>query len=433
VNLDAMRRSARRLTNLVQQPKAASWYRISNDASGPTRVDIYDEIGGGGWFSTGVTAVDFIAELAQITGDIEVHLNSPGGDVFDGLAIYNSLAQRPGKVTTIVDGLAASAASFIAMAGTTRVISPGAMMMIHEASGLCVGNAGDMRETAELLDKVSENIASIYSAHSGRADGWRDAMKAETWYTADEAVAAGLAHRVAERPAEGALTAAAAWDLTAFARVPERLRNAAQQKPQAPAGDGESAEGMQCPACQEPNEADANYCDQCGAKMASGDGAAARVGATVLGVESTPIVARALPVHHTATVDEPWDGPAAVAAMPNDDEVLEYCHAWQSAEAAAMPHREHDDDADDQKANYKFPHHKGKGAPANLPACRNGLARLANADIPDLDRAGVKAHLQAHLDDAKSTDDSTQDHAGLPGWLHDTAPVPAWLNSVKEA
>src|SRR6266581_4287862 len=99
----AMSRSVRRLTNLVQQPQAGSWYKvIRNDAGGPTRVDIYDEIGGS-WLFGGVSAVDFVNELAQINGDIEVHINSPGGDVFDGLAIYNSLAQRPGNVTTIVD------------------------------------------------------------------------------------------------------------------------------------------------------------------------------------------------------------------------------------------------------------------------------------------------------------------------------------------
>lgn len=108
----------------------------------------------------------------------------------------------------------------------------------------------------------------------------------------------------------------------------------------------------------------------------------------------------AIAVHHTATENSAWDGPAAVAAMPNDDEVLEYCHAWQSAEAASEEHEEGDDDADDQKGSYKFPHHRTKGGPANIPACHNGLARLAGADIPDADRAGVRAHLQAHIDDA---------------------------------
>jgi hypothetical protein len=123
-----------------------------------------------------------------------------------------------------------------------------------------------------------------------------------------------------------------------------------------------------------------------------------------------PLADKALPVHHTGTVDEKWDGPAAVAAMPNDDTVLEYCFAWQSDEAAALPHREDDDDADDQKASYKFPHHKAKGGPANVNACNNGLARLAGADVPDADRAGIEAHLRAHLKDAGHGEDA-DDHA----------------------
>jgi ATP-dependent Clp endopeptidase proteolytic subunit ClpP len=404
VNPDVMRRSVRRLTNLVQQPQAGGWYRVvRNDAGGPTRVDIYDEIGGS-WLFGGVSAVDFVNELAQINGDIEVHINSPGGDVFDGLAIYNSLAQRPGNVTTIIDGLAASAASFIAQAGKVRMIAPGAMMMIHDAAGMCMGNASDMRELADLLDKVSDNLASIYADHSGRADGWRDAMRAETWYTADEAVAAGLAHRVAERPAEAALAAVASFDLSVYAHVPDRLQNKAPQAAVAPPAEAPKAQPVQ-------------------------------------GVESMPVTAKALPVHHTATVDEPWDGPAAVAAMPNDDTVLEYCFAWQSDEAAAAPHKEGDDDADDKKSSYKFPHHKDKGGPANLAACRNGLARLEGSSIPEGDKAGVKAHLQAHLDDANKDDGDeggdgkgTQNHAGLPGWLaNDTTSFPAWLNPAKEA
>lgn len=202
------------------------WYRIVNTAPGPARVDIYDEIGAG--LLGGVSAAGFTAELAAIKGDLEVHINSPGGNVFDGIAIYNALAQRPGRVTTVVDGLAASAASFIAQAGKTREIAPGAMVMVHDAMGLCVGNAADMRETADLLGKASGNLASIYAAHTGRPEGgWRDAMRAETWYTAQEAVDAGLADRLAERPVSpDALAVAAKFDLSIYARVPDWLRNA---------------------------------------------------------------------------------------------------------------------------------------------------------------------------------------------------------------
>lgn len=424
---EAMTRSMRRLTNLVQQPQATGgWYRVlRNDAgTGPTRIDIYDEIGGGGWFFGGVSAIDFVNELAQINGDIEVHINSPGGDVFDGLAIYNSLAQRAGNVTTVVDGLAASAASFIAMAGKTRMICPGAMMMIHEASGVCLGNAADMRETADLLDKVSENLAGIYADRSGRADGWRDAMRAETWYTADEAVAAGLAHRLAERPEQDALAAVARFDLSLFAHAPEGLRNSARL----------AAEGGRTGAEQPPALviSIADILD---------DATVARLRAAVgqAGPDAPEVRAEALPVHHTATEDSAWDGPAAVAAMPNDASVLRYCHAWQdSASDDGTSESEGDGDADDQKSSYKFPHHRTKGGPANLAACRNGLARLEGSSIPEGDKAGVRAHLQAHLDDANKSDGdggSTDNHAeGLPAWLHtDSAPLPAWLADAKEA
>lgn len=104
----------------------------------------------------------------------------------------------------------------------------------------------------------------------------------------------------------------------------------------------------------------------------------------------------AMPVHHTAVVDEPWDGPAAVAAMPDNAATLRYCHAWMDSSG--------DDTA---KGTYKFPHHKTKGGPANLAACRNGLARLDGASIPSGDVAGVRAHLQAHLDDAKKSAERT--------------------------
>ncbi len=192
------------------------WYKIGNTAEGtPTQVNIFDEIS---WW--GISAQEFVDELAGIDGPVEVHINSPGGDAFDGITIYNALAARPG-VTTVVDGVAASAASVIAMAGQTRVMSPGSMMMIHDALALCIGNAADMRETAALLDKVSDNIAAVYAAHTGTAAAdWRKAMVAEGWYTAQEAVDAGLAHKLASRPGAGAEPGSepeAAFDRSVFA------------------------------------------------------------------------------------------------------------------------------------------------------------------------------------------------------------------------
>lgn len=197
------------------------WYRVQNAGAGPTQVNIFDEIS---WW--GISAQQFIEEIALIDGDLEVHINSPGGDAFDGIAIYNALAARQG-VTTVADGLVASAASVIFMAGQQRIAAPGSMVMIHDALALCIGNAADMRDTAVLLDKVSDNIASVYASHTSTpvAD-WRKAMVAEGWYTAQEAVDAGLAHKLAERPAGDAAAAEAALDRSVFARWQGQVTNA---------------------------------------------------------------------------------------------------------------------------------------------------------------------------------------------------------------
>ncbi len=543
------------------------WYRIvkAQAPDVPTQVMVYDEIGY--W---GVSAQDFINEMKNVTGPVDLHLNSPGGEVFDGLAIYQYLAGR-GDVTTYVDSLAASIASVIAMAGTEIVIGRNASMMIHDGFGLCIGNAADMREQANLLDRVSDNIADVYAARTGKPkDHWRDLMLAESWFFGQEAVDAGLADRLAKTPArpqpdesrpDDAKTTAAHFDLSVFRNTPDRLKTAAVNTdtrvdvdlapgnavdqlleqirdhlrihghtpgpaPAAEPADDTPGQGAGTRPADEPpppttqphdeapeptgrgfsvpaggpmdaipadafrdwlnqglaligdpgpeaahlpdgaavhnaamheahdgththahpafgqqgddathehehthnGDADHHHNHSDDGEESDGDGGMPDNSAgdrPVLGVESMPLTNKALPVHHTATVDEAWDGPAAVAAMPNDDEVLRYCHAWMSDEAAAEKPEKGDDDADDQKSSYKFPHHKTKGGPANLAACRNGLARLSGADIPDGDRAGVKAHLQAHLDDAESDDSDgasnhTHEHPG-DAWAWDPA------------
>ncbi|HUM06406.1 MAG TPA: head maturation protease, ClpP-related [Terriglobales bacterium] len=161
-----------------------------------TELFIYDEIGY--W---GVTADDLVSELKNVHSDnLTVRINSPGGDVFDGIAILNALRSYDGTVTTIVDGLAASAASFIFQAGAERVVMNNSEIMIHAASGLVIGNATDMRRMAESLDRVTSNIASVYAERAGGdVNSWLAAMDEETWYSADEAVSAGLADRVEGR------------------------------------------------------------------------------------------------------------------------------------------------------------------------------------------------------------------------------------------
>lgn len=174
--------------------KSARWFSIKNQADGPAVVSIHDEVG---YF--GVTAQDFIRDVAALEGDIELHLSTPGGDVFDGLAIFSALRQRSGTVSVVVDSLAASIGSAIAMAASPGqlTIMPGAVMMVHEVSGLCAGSAQEMRQEADLLDRFSDNIASIYAARTGKPAGqWRTAMLAETWYFGQQAVDAGLADRM---------------------------------------------------------------------------------------------------------------------------------------------------------------------------------------------------------------------------------------------
>ncbi len=153
---------------------------------------------GGEW---GVSAKEFVATLDALDGDvseIQLLINSPGGEVFEALAIMNALRSHKAHVVTVVEGIAASAASFIAASGDEFVMGKNAELMIHDAWGLCLGNAADMAKMGSTLDHLSDNIASVYAqkAASGDAGFWRDAMREETWYNADEAVAAGLADRV---------------------------------------------------------------------------------------------------------------------------------------------------------------------------------------------------------------------------------------------
>lgn len=214
----------------VQPPEnAADWYRIENNATDPDATDIfvYDSIGG--WF--GVYADDFIRDLKAVTStNINLRINSPGGSVFDGVAIANAIRSHPANVTVYVDGLAASIASVIALAGNKLVMMPQTSFMIHDASGGCYGNAEEMQKMVELLDKQSDNIATAYAAAAGgTTEEWRERMRAETWYTADEAVKAGLADEVMPLPAkeddeDTSATSAqplyarmtAAWDLSSF-------------------------------------------------------------------------------------------------------------------------------------------------------------------------------------------------------------------------
>jgi ATP-dependent protease ClpP protease subunit len=200
-------KTTRQMVNLRQGRN--DWYRITDSAADVAEVYVYDEIG---FF--GVSAADFVRDLAGVSAPrIDLHLNTPGGSIFDGIAIYNGLRHHPARVTSIVDSLAASIGSVIAMAGDEIVMAEHSQMMIHDGLGMAIGNADDMRETAELLERQSDNIAGIYAARAGGTPGqWRERMRAETWYTDAEAVRAGLADRIGVSTSEPV----GSWDLSIF-------------------------------------------------------------------------------------------------------------------------------------------------------------------------------------------------------------------------
>ena len=169
-----------------------SWYRIENAAkTSEADVWIYEDIyiGAGDEFAREVAALDVSV--------INLHLNSPGGYVFDGIAIHNTLIRHPATVNVTVDGVAASMGSVIAMAGDTVVMGRGTSMMVHLPAGLVAGQAVDMREMADLLDQLGGDIAGFYAARAGGSvEQWLASMAETTWYSAQKAVDAGLADSV---------------------------------------------------------------------------------------------------------------------------------------------------------------------------------------------------------------------------------------------
>lgn len=173
-----------------------SWYRIENRfAPDVAEIYLHDEIG-----LYGITSGQFVAELKNVTSSkIKLHVNSPGGSVDDGIAIYNALQSHSAEREVYVDALAASIATVIAMAASPGklVMAPHSRMMIHEAMAIGVGFADDFDKIAQRLRDSTENIASIYAERTGKESAhWRELMKAETWFTDQGAVDAGLADEV---------------------------------------------------------------------------------------------------------------------------------------------------------------------------------------------------------------------------------------------
>lgn len=179
-----------RLRNYARSQLAAdrSWFRIENQGSLGSKVYLYDEIG---FF--GVTADDMITQLNDAVDPVSLYVNSPGGEIFEGIALYNALLRR--DVSVFIDGIAASAASFVAQAAAPgRLgIAKTARMMLHNGQAFAGGDAAQLRKMAEIIDKETTNIASIYSERTGKpTQYWLDMMDKETWLSADEACSEGL-------------------------------------------------------------------------------------------------------------------------------------------------------------------------------------------------------------------------------------------------
>lgn len=174
-----------------------SWAKVSPPASmtNANTIDIFDVIGEDFW-GDGVGSAAIAKALEEMQGDIVVRINSPGGDMFEGLAIYNLLLAHEGRVEAQVLGLAASAASVIAMAADEIVMGPGSFMMIHNAWGLVIGNRHDMRGAADVFEKFDGSMAKLYAARTGRTtEDMASLMDEETWLDADAAIEAKLADR----------------------------------------------------------------------------------------------------------------------------------------------------------------------------------------------------------------------------------------------
>lgn len=200
--------------------------RLANKGAGEFRAEgstiwLYDVIASdddeANWFG-GISPRQFIAALAATTGPVTIRINSPGGSVFGAQAMVAAMRAHGEPITAQVDSLAASAASVIASEAATTVMAPGAMLMIHKAWGMAIGNEADMRDTAELLSKIDGQIAETYARRAeGSVDDYLALMSAETWFTAQEAVDAKLADSILT---ENNQRPKAQWDLSAYAKAP---------------------------------------------------------------------------------------------------------------------------------------------------------------------------------------------------------------------
>lgn len=205
----------------MKKDLARKWYEIAvNKAEDHADIYIYSEIG-----LWGITANDFAKDLKEVKAKtITMHINSPGGSVFDGLAIHNMVKKHPAKVTAVVDGVAASIATVIALGADTVKMSAGSLWMIHDPSAMVGGTADDMDKAAEALRKMADSIAGIYQAKTGKAlEDIKAKMSEETWFSATEAKDYGFADEIDNTVADMAACANFDFERLGYTHVPAAL------------------------------------------------------------------------------------------------------------------------------------------------------------------------------------------------------------------
>lgn len=378
----------------TRAPQGQPWYQFKNLAADEAELFLYDEIGG--W---GTLAENFIAELKAVTAPkLRVRMSSPGGSVFEGIAVANALRSHPAEVTAQVDGIAASIASVIAMAADRVVMQPQTTLMIHDASGLCAGDAADMQEMAELLDKLSDNIADAYAAKAGGTrEQWRELMRAETWYLAEEAVAAGLADECMPMPkrGDGEPEMRHAFDLTAYGYRGPRQPEPNAPKPAPPAATPEPTAGQ--PTLTIPIGAALGEQIADALRAAVAPQTPAEPNPEPVTPSAPEVADTAVAPHNTAVEDGEWDGGANEKRLPSPVPVATVKKMYAVYDETQV------EDGAVPKAAAKLPHHfvneDGTPGAASVAAVRNALARLPQTEgLSDTEREEAERHLQAHLD-----------------------------------
>ncbi len=340
-----------------RQPRdGTGWYRISAQADGPAQILLYDLIG-----MWGVTAKDFLRDLAAVSGPVDVHIASDGGDVFEAYAIYNALASRPG-VTTIVDSIAASSASVIAMAGETRLMAKTSQLMIHDAWAGIDGNADDLQHMVDRLHVVSGQIAGIYAdTAGGTPDHWRGLMKAETWFTPEQALSAGLITGItgtAREPVPAGAGAAAALRSGAIL--------AAAHVRWDPDGDGDDDSTPE-------GDTDHSHWAADGTQKKSVPGKP---------MPGQPPAEEPTPNNAAAADESAWDGNAAMSACTSASDYASICAGRRNGPA-------------DERGSYALPHHKHPGAAPNRAGVSSALGRIDSTQGLT-NKQAAEAHLKSH-------------------------------------